>query len=139
MSYTTLASVSAPHLASPPKISFCANSWPCIRSATSNPNGDPGHATHADLACPMLQLATGPGDCLTSHVDPLASPGNPAVLGLEIPAWPPTNTAGAAGTHPPHGPRQPHVGRGADRQRTAPQDGPPGVPTHGAQIPAALP
>ena len=45
------------------------------------------HPSHHDLARPLVRLAPRAGPCPTRDVDPLASPGIPAVLALDLPSW----------------------------------------------------
>src|SRR5262249_576431 len=56
------------------------------------------------LARSLLRLAHRLIDCHTTDLYPLASPGVPAVLALEIASWTTTHSGGAASAYPPDGP-----------------------------------
>ena len=81
----------------------------------------------------------GPRHCAARHPAPLASRGIAPVLAVEVAPRTATDPRGPASPHPPHGARASHVGPGTDRERTAPQARPAGVPADGPQIYAEAP
>ena len=96
-------------------------------------------ARRSGLALALVRLAAGLACRATGDFDPLAPPGVPALVALEIQAGTATDPGGPPSADLPHGPRPPDVGPGAHRQRTAAQAGPARVPTNRAQIFAEAP
>jgi hypothetical protein len=82
----------------------------------------------------LVRLASGPRHRATCNPDPLASSGIPTVLALDITSRTSTDSCGPASAHPPDGLWQPNVGRGAHRQRTAPQAWTACIPAHRTHV-----
>src|SRR5262245_10855413 len=99
----------------------------------------PCHASHSGLAQSLVQLAAGVRHCATGDLSPLALPGIPALLALEIHAWTAADPYGPASPQPPYGAGEPVVGRGAYRQRTLAQARLTRVPPHHTQVSAHAP
>ena len=70
----------------------------------------PRHTSRADLARPLVRLASGLGRHAAGDVDPLASPGISPVLALDITTWTSPDPSGPASAHPSDGPGEPVMG-----------------------------
>ena len=83
---------------------------------------------------PMAGLALDAHGGQARHDDSVASPGLATLLAMDIPRWSATDSGRPAALDRHDGPREPDLGRGADRGRTPAEVGADRVASHGGTV-----